>query len=225
MTRNTSVCFFAFGSLALFGLCFLVWEIAGGPGIILGLCLALVLLWSAKKYGWLDTMSVCGFLFTCLAVMLGGMYLLAHYWSVVAGIFWLSGCMICLAVFRRPLQKWVWPIGHIAEVFAEEIVGPIPFRREFPAGCLIAGVGGVLLFFFLMIWGINGIVMWTAQMFLINRYRKLYRKDGRLTLRRSLSCIAFSILLQIVLYISLQAIGFEDIFTADAKSLPFSRIA
>jgi hypothetical protein len=199
---------FVFGVAGVVSIGILLNQVAWGSGILFWVFVSLVFLYGVKRYPREEVFAIFGIGFGFFGLfVLGGAYLLARAEHETLAVVWLAVWVTGLIVFHRPIQKRLTPTFYLANAFAE-IVGPIPVKREFPRGCLLTIVEAILFFFFLMVAGLLGPILWVVQLLLLLWFRK--RTRGKpFSWKKLLLFILLNMGLLMALYLTMRDLGLE----------------
>ena len=199
---------FLFGVTGVVLIGILLNRVAPGAGILLWVVLFLVFLYGLRRYPANEVFALFGIGFGFFGLFVFGVsYLLVRAEHEILGVVWLVVWTIGFIVLNRPIQQRLTPTFELANRFAA-IVGPIPAQRDLPGGCILIGVEAVLFFFFLMVAGLLGPILWGVQLVLLLWFRKRIRGKpfpwGKFTL-----FVLFNIVLLMALYLTMSDLGME----------------
>jgi hypothetical protein len=183
-------------------------DIAKGSGFIFWVAMILVLLYALRRYPREEVFAVFGFGFGFFCpVVLGGAYLFARAGYTAVAVVWLALWTTGFIAGHRRLQRSLTPTFYIADEFVR-MVGPIPVQRRIHRGCVFTGLEGVLLFFFLMVAGLLGPLLWIVQIAFLLWFLK--RTRGRpFSWGMLVAFIAVNVVVLVVLYQAMDELGFE----------------
>jgi len=208
MTKAIQYILFPFGVAGVVIIGILLNQAAPGSGILLWVVLFLVFLYGVRRYPREEVFAILGIGFGFFGLfVLGGAYLFVRAEHESLGIVWLAVWVIGIVAFHRPIQKRLTPTFYMANTFAA-IVGPIRAQREIPQGCVLTAVEAVLFFFFLMVAGLLGPILWVVQLVLLLWYRKKIRGKpfswGKLVLFVLLNIVSL-----MAMYLTLRDLGLQ----------------
>ncbi|MFH1843355.1 MAG: hypothetical protein ABIF77_09105 [bacterium] len=194
------------------GLCFFVQSVANGAGYLLGAALLVIFAITAKRFGLADAVGSHGFLYSYLAWVLGGTYLIANRSSVLLGVIWLVVWLAMGFFLRRQIVATFFPLGHLADQFAKTMGWQPTVSRDLPSGCFTCGISIVLFFLFFMVFGLNGLPMWVVQMAMLLWFRRRVQQGKGRTGMTVLGLVITSVFVQIMLFTVLDAVNFPGLF-------------
>jgi hypothetical protein len=183
-------------------------EVTPGFGIVLGIALLVIFLFSVRRYPKEELFALFGIVFGLIILLgIGGAYTLLSAGHEVIGIIWIVMWIISFILFQRPVRRRLTPTFFIADEFVR-MVGPIPGSQELPRGCFIIAFESILFFILLMVAGLLGPILWVVHIILFAIFEKRNR-DRSIKWTKILSFIVMNIVLLVILSILLDSIGAE----------------